>query len=215
MSIPVDEFDKLHSALSNSPEVEVVRPLNIAMLRQASAEFDLAAYAQIFEEVHGTPCPKSLQNLLALPQSLSLVWRSAKGGGELGILEPSGGVEAKIDASYVAEGMAKLNRMSILDQITEIAGPLFILFDVTTVDEEGLFLFDGHNVAPIGLSPDEYLNMAALCGCFDSWQFIFSKLPVTLDRLDAMQRSFQFVKSVLPDRNYTAIESGFAALSTT
>jgi hypothetical protein len=208
MPLPVKLFLEVHQAISASDELEFVVPIKVDLLAEADRSFDKAAFAEMFKEDFGVECPKSVADLMALPDSVAMVWQGSGGAGEMRLLNPSVGFESHVDPSYQVKSMPEVSHMAVLDQVTDIAAPLFTLYDKVNVDTEGLWLFDGKNIGQIALTPMQYVEMAGLLGAFDSWQFLFSDLPITLDRKKAMLLSFTVLEDLMPDRDFSAAQNG-------
>lgn len=214
MAIPLEMFKQTNAALEASGDIELVRRPDIVLLDLAFQGFSKEAYERLFQKRQKMPVPPAIADLLALPQSVECVWRGTAAAGEFQLLQPESNAERRIDPSYAGMTDVPVTEMIILDQVTDIAGPHFVLYSFDTVDSDGLYLFDGREASKLTLSPNAYVEALALGGGFDSWQFMFSDLPITPDRKKAMLASFAAIRQVLPDRDYgmfdEALESRLA-----
>lgn len=206
MAIPIEMFKQTNVALEDADDIELVRRPDIALLDLAFKGFSKEAYEGLFQKRQKMPVPPAIAELLALPQSLECVWRGTAAAGEFRLLKPGSNAERRIDPSYAGMTEVPVTEMVILDQVTDIAGPHFVLYSFDTVESEGLYLFDGREAGRLTLSPNAYVDALALGGGFDSWQFLFSDLPITLDRKKAMLASFAAIQQILPDRDYSIFE---------
>lgn len=206
MALPVEMFKQTNAALEAARDIELVQRPDVALLDLAFQGFSKEAYGRLFQKRQKMPVPPAIADLLALPQSLECVWRGTAAAGEFRLLQPGSNAERRIDSSYAGMTDVPVTEMMILDQVTDIAGPHFVLYSFETVDSDGLYLFDGRKASKLSLSPNAYVEALALGGGFDSWQFLFSDLPITTDRKKAMLASFATIREILPDRDYGMFE---------
>lgn len=191
-------YSALVGALGVDPTVRIAMATDPALIEATFADFDAAESADAFLDFHGRACPASLVELLALPDTVDLVWRSSDAAGEFHLTNPYGGASRHPDASYGMVAGHDIAAFSILDQVTDIAGPWFVLYDIMEVDEAGLLLFDGRSIAPLALTPSDYAELSlAAAGC-DSWAFLFADFPLAQDRRKAIARSVAKVRELVP-----------------
>jgi hypothetical protein len=168
------------------------------MVEATFADFEATESAEAFLDLHGHACPATLIELLALPDTVDLVWRSSKAAGELHLVNPYGGATRHPDASYGTVAGYDISTLSILDQVTDIAGPWFVLYDISRAEETNLLLFDGQRIAPLALTPSDYADYCIAAAGFDSWAFLFTDLSIAQDRRDAIARGVAKVREIAP-----------------
>lgn len=211
MPISIKLFEELDAGLKAG--VSLSQMLNLEQFRQSLGDFDREESKYAFPDSFGYDCPQSLFELLALPTTLDLVWRKDNAAGEFHLVNPLIGVERHPDPSYPDIGGVSVPDLCILDQVTDIAGPWFVLFDPIKVESDGLFLFDGRELGSLTLSPEKYVELCGLGAGFDSWAFLFADLPIASDRRRAIQTSFEAVKQLFPDRNLEIFQTKISSLA--
>jgi len=196
-------------AVMAAPGVEIVRQTDIAGGWEALDNEVAEEVAEMFEGITGQPCPNLLRPFLCLPDLIDLAWRSNEATGEMRLAHPLIAWGSRLDPAYAPTVLkaSDVERFRILDRVTDIASTSFVLFDYQNADEQGLILFDTRDYAPLPLSGDEYLHLAAAAMGFDSWQYLFAELPITPDRRERIDRSLGEVRRLFPDRDLSEFEA--------
>ena len=163
---------------------------------------DIQELAKTFEMIIGKPCPRSLQPALLLPDIVFVKWKLNQDvSGEVQIANPFMAVDRKLDPSlqdWTLDGH-QLANMRIADAVTDLAGPLHTLFEVTEAGiSEDLFLFDSRELRRLELSYADYLDKAAASRGIIYWQYLFCERRVTQPMAQVLSAELDFLEQRFP-----------------
>lgn len=208
MAQAAEMFAQTIIALRSNPNVKPHMMPDLQELRDLAETFDQSGIEQVFQGIVGQVDASLLYPFLGLADEMKLAWELDGSFGEFDIASPLNAWFADFPEPYraILSDFAPLENIGYLDQTTDFVPTSFVIFDKTAIDERGLWLFDTRSAAPIELSGQEYLQLCNLGLGFDSWQFLFSSLPITPDRRQAIVKTLSALEREFPDRDFSVFK---------
>lgn len=158
--------------------------------------------AAMFERRFKLPCPPSFHEGLLLPDRVEIRWQAGEIAGEIMIRNPLMSLKRTLDPSvmdWTLEGVP-LAETRILDQVTDNAGPFWIVFRITKTEvDPTLYLFDQRDLWTLRIDFNAYLEMAALTRGIVFWQFLFCDDAMPPDVTKALQEGLQHLRKRAAD----------------
>ncbi len=141
--------------------------------------------ADFFAALAGAPAPHALLPALVLPDMVRLRWQRNGAAGEMALSNPLFSLGRKLDDSLLEQKVngVPLGELRILDAVTDLAGPHYVVFRVgpDRVDPQ-LLLFDLREMLPLAIDFAGYLEAAGATRGILFWQHLFTDWRLTSDR---------------------------------
>jgi hypothetical protein len=173
---------------------------------------DIGENTEAFREMYGFGCPETLQPGLALPDLLSIDWKSGdKVSGEFALSNLFLTMNRTVDESlrdWVMKGI-RLGDMRIVDAVVLHGGPIHVLVPASPSGlAEQLYVFNTREMFELELNYTDYLRQLSLSKGITYWQYLFCQgMKLSGFEKEVLRQELAFVQSAFSGHAYQTLHA--------